>query len=101
MSKDTNTILCFIYKIYLQRLKSGISRTQSNNFDDSIFKSDKRLSKWADEDINHYLTELHNQELIHRNILGEFSLTDNGIMQMENRFHDDLNSVLDILSKVF
>lgn len=101
MAKDTDTILCFIYKTYLERIKSGISKTQSNEFDDNIFASDKNLSSWNAEDIENCLIELHRQKLITRNIIGEFSLTTDALLQMENRFQNNLEKVLDILIKIF
>ena len=58
MTKDADKLICCIYKNYLERRKSGISKSDSKYFEDNFYKSDKYLSSWSNDDIADTLEEL-------------------------------------------
>lgn len=90
MTKDADKMICCIYKCYLDRIKSGSSKTSARNFDSDYQQSDKFLSKWHVDDFATVRNELHRLSFLKVNIIGGFSLTDNGISYMENRFKNNL-----------
>ena len=100
MTKDADKLLCCIYKIYLERRKSGMSKSDSKEFQDDFYKSDNHLSSWSDDDISDTLEELKNNNHVSLFIDGSFTLENDAIIYMENRFKNGLTEVLEILSKV-
>lgn len=101
MTKDADKLLCCIYKIYLERRKSGMSKSDSKEFQDDFYKSDNHLSSWSDDDISDTLEELKKNNHVRLFIDGSFTLENNAIIYMENRFKNGLTEVLEILSKAF
>ncbi len=101
MTKDADKLICCIYKNYLERRKSGISKSDSKYFEDNFYKSDKYLSSWSNDDIADTLEELENNGYISMFITGSFTLRDQAVEHMENRFKNGLSEVLDIISKIF
>lgn len=100
LTKDADKIICCIYKEYLERRKSGISKSKAKEFSDSFYKNVQTLSKWSDEDISDTLQELHDKAYIKRNIFEEFVLLDSAVIYMENRFKNGLDGVMDFISKI-
>ncbi|MCM1232857.1 MAG: hypothetical protein NC489_22255 [Ruminococcus flavefaciens] len=99
ITKDAETIICFIYKLYLERRKSGESKSGSRRFSDDFYKSDRKLSKWHENDVYECLTELKRKGYIKMYINGDIELLDNTIVYMESRFKNGLSEVLEVLSK--
>lgn len=100
MTQDADKLLCCIYKSYLERRKSGMSKSDSKKFEDNFYKSDKHLSSWSNDDISDTLEELKKNNHVTLFIDGSFALENDAIIYMENRFKNGLNEVLEILSKV-
>lgn len=101
MTKDADKLLCCIYKIYLERRKSGMSKYDSKKFQDDFYKSDNHLSSWSDDDISDTLEELKKNNYVTLFIDGSFTLENDAIIYMENRFKNGLTEVLEIISKMF
>lgn len=101
VTKDSEKVICCIYKMYLERRKNGESRDNASLFDEDFYKSDKNLSKWNERDITSCLEELANSGYINAFINGEFELLASAIKEMENRFKNGLSEVIDIISKFF
>lgn len=100
LTKDADKLICCIYKEYLEKRKSGISKPEAKKFDGNFYKDIKALSNWSSQDISDTLEELKKKEYIARNILGEITLTDESIIYMENRFKDGLKEVMDFISSL-
>lgn len=98
LTKDADKVICCIYKEYLEKRKSGISKSEAKKFDGNFYREVKALSKWDSVDVSDTLQELHNKEYIKKNILGNFSLLDSAVVYMENRFKNGLNEVMDFIS---
>ncbi len=99
LTKDADRVICCIYKEYLERRKSGISKSEAKEFDGNFYKSIKVLSKWNSSDVSDTLRELHEKGLIKQNVLGDFDLLDTAIIYMENRFKKGLDEITDFISK--
>lgn len=99
ITKDSEKIICYIYKMYLERRKNGESKAESRRFEIDFYKSDKDLSKWYDSDISDCILELARNGYIKVYIGGDFDILDQTIVYMENRFKNGLSDVLDLISK--
>lgn len=99
LTKDADKVICCIYKEYLERRKSGMSKSESKEFDGNFYLNAKALSKWNSADISDILQELHDKQLIKKNVIGDFDLLDSAITYMENRFKKGLKEITDFISK--
>lgn len=86
-----------MYKIYLERRKSGILRANAKEFEDGFYKSDKHLMKWNDSDVSDCLSELQTCGYIRTDILDNAVIEDTTIVYMENRFKNEAKEVLELL----
>lgn len=98
LTRDSYRLLCLIYDLYQSKVKSGMSKTQSKEFESDFYKGEKRLSKWHKDDIQSALSELSNKNYLKTNILDEHTLTDKAIIKMENKFKDNASEIFEILS---
>lgn len=100
LTKDADKVICCVYKEYLERRKSGMSKSQAKEFDGNFYRNVKALSKWNSADVSDTLQELHNKQYIKKNIIGDFSLLDDAVVYMENRFKNGLSEVMDFISSL-
>lgn len=100
LTKDADKVICCVYKEYLERRKSGMSKSQAKEFDGNFYRNVKALSKWNSSDVSDTLQELHNKQYIKKNIIGDFSLLDDAVVYMENRFKNGLSEVMDFISSL-
>lgn len=105
LSKDANYLICLIYKYYLELHDNGISKSQAKKFDN--FETIHSLvSEWSLEDTYDTCLELSANELLIKEkqyideIYSRFSLSDKGIIYMENRFTNKLDKIVDYISKL-
>lgn len=99
LTKDADKLICCIYKEYLEKRRSGISKINAKKFDAYFYLNIKVLSKWDSSDISDTLRELKNVGFIKLFITGDFELTDTAIIYMENRFKNGLSELTDFISK--
>lgn len=99
LTKDADILICCIYKEYLQRRKENIPKSQALAFDFNFYMSDKKLSKWLENDVKFTLAELSRKGYIKLWLGCSFCLLDNAIIYMENRFKDGIIEVTDFISK--
>ena len=97
LTKDADKLICIIYKVYLQRIKSGNSKSSAVCFASYEFQKD--FPNLKEDDIVTELSELKKNNLIELWIDGSFILLANGIVYMENRFKNGLAEVTDFISK--
>ncbi len=100
LTKDADKLICCIYKEYLEKCKSGMSKSQAKEFDGNFYLNVKTLSKWNSADVSDTLQELHDKKLILKNVIGDFKLLDSAITYMENRFKNGLSEVMDFISSL-
>jgi len=97
ITKESEKLLCCMYKTYLERRKNGISRINAKEFEDGFYKNDKHLTKWNDSDVSDCLNELKTCGYIRTDILDNAVLEDTTIVYMENRFKNGTKEVLELL----
>lgn len=103
LTKDSMRLLCVMYKSYLEKRKSGMSKSSSNEFGSSHAIHETLLPDWQFDDVNETCFELARAGFIvidyGDNIVTQASITDSGISFMENRFKNGLAGVVDFLTK--
>lgn len=100
LTKDSDKLICNIYKVYLEKCKNGQSKANAKRFPCNFYKEIKFLSSWAAEDIDETLNELKRANFIKKYIDGGFQIQDNFIIYMENRFKNGFTEVTDFISKL-
>lgn len=104
LTKDAKKLLCEIYKAYLEKCKTDISKKDANMFSscDSIHK--EIVPKWKLADVEEACRELNNEDFIncswYDNTGFNISLTTKAISTLENRFKNDLKAILKFLSSL-
>ncbi len=98
LTNDADKLICYIYKIYLQRRKDGISKDKAAQFELSFYKSDAKLSEWLIDDIKSTLVELSHSGYIKLYLRCDFILLTDAIIFMEKRFQNGLKEVLSFIS---
>lgn len=103
LTKDSEKLICLLYKDYLEKHKSGLSKSSSNSFGSSHDIHERLCPDWIFEDVDDTCRELSRAGLLHclwaDNIAYHVTLSDSGIIYMENRFKNGLLGVVDFLSK--
>ena len=99
LTKDQDFLICQIYKMYLQSVKSGNSKVDSKRFSSDFYLKSDKLAKWNKQDLMMTLRELGVKNLVHIYVGGSFYITDEGIYYMENRFKNGLDEVTDFIAK--
>jgi len=102
LSKESHKLLCILYKEYLTRRKSNTPKVDAKFFTSAHEIHEKFLQDILFEDVNGACAELSRKELIHcswyDNTAYSITITDDGIIYMENRFKNGLKDVLDFLT---
>lgn len=103
LTKDSEKLICLMYKDYLEKRKTGLSKSDANYFDNSHVIHEKLLPNWIFKDVNDICRELSRAGMIRcewaDNIAIYISISDMGIAYMENRFKNGLNQVIDFVAK--
>lgn len=104
LTLDSKILICVMYKNYLEKRNSGATKYQANSFGSSHNIHERLLPGWSFEDVDATCRELSRAGLLSciwaNNIPYRISISDQGIIYMENRFKNGLSSVLNFLSKV-
>ncbi len=104
LTKDAEYLLCTLYKVYSEKLKSGISKAQARCFGSSEDIFTNYLSEWLFEDVNTTCYELKHAEMLSilnaDNIAYSVSLTDKAIIYMENRFKNNIEELLNFIANL-
>lgn len=105
LTNDAKYLISKIYETYIERRKLGQNKFQAVYFDSSMFIHKSFMPEWSFEDVDFTLQELESRDLISGYVIdeeyfGEVRLTTTAIAMLENRFSDNLESVLDFMSKV-
>ena len=99
-NKDGDKLLSIAYKSFLERRKQGFSKSDAAFFEDGYCSSNPYLSKWNEDDIDDTLNQLRKEGMVKCDIIGNFSITEEGLGYMESRFKDRLDSIIDYISKL-
>lgn len=104
LTKDSDALICAIYKEYLERRKVGIPKYDAKFFDGSSYVHEKLMPDWSFDDVDETCRELSRSDLLNclvaDDVVCAASISDFGIIYMENRFKDGLGSVLGYLERL-
>lgn len=102
LTKDAEKVLCAIYKDYLEKRKAGLSKSLANYWGTSHVIHETLLPEWLFENVDDTCRELSRSKMINcgwgDNIALYISISDIGIIYMENRFKNGLKDVVSFLS---
>ena len=103
LSREADLLLCHIYSAYLKKRSEGVPKSDARSFGGSKDLV-PLVSFMIFEDIDSTCRELAGAELLTisyaDNICNLICLSDAGIVYMENRFGNQLLSVLDNIHKL-
>lgn len=104
LTKDSEKLICIMYKNYLEKRKSGIDKKRAIFFISSHTIHEELIPEWSFSDVDDTCRELSRAGVITcrwaDNTAHYIVISDLGIAYMENRFKDGLISVIDFLSKL-
>lgn len=104
LTKDSDALLCAIYKDYLQKRKNGESKDTAKNLGSASDIQSKIVPKWILGDVEETLRTLSSSEMVscfYADDTVHFAeLSEKGIFYMENRFKNGISDVLDHLQKI-
>ncbi|MEG1752460.1 MAG: hypothetical protein RR234_00965, partial [Christensenella sp.] len=92
LTKNADKMICILFKKYLERRKNGISKADAICFDDGW--QNELFPKENSTDIDETAKELIETFKCRLNIIGDFFLSKDAIIYMENRFPDGLCELL-------
>ena len=85
LTKETQKLICLVYKEYSDRRKNGSDRNNAVFFRFNFADDIPQLSKYSSDDLDSCLTELSKKEYIKKYVDGGFRLEVKGIAMMEDR----------------
>ena len=104
ITKDSDYLICSLYKAYLQKRSNGMNKIQASSMVGSEEIQKELFPNWSIEDVDATCRELHRAELLHcffaDDIVYESVLSDKAIIYMENRFKNNVDTVMDYIAKI-
>ena len=104
LSKDNDFLMCILYKNYLEKVKSGMSKTDARWLGSSDEIQENLLPNSTKEDVATACWELDSIGLLQCSAGDDIAyttyLTDNGIIYMENRKLNKIKNLIDYISKL-
>lgn len=104
LTKESDYLICAIYKDYLEKRKNGMPKSKAKMYGGSKQIHQDILPKWLFEDVDETCLELSRAGLVKcfsaDNIVLRLIITDDGIIYMENRFKNNVKSVFDYMVKI-
>lgn len=105
ITKEAHHLFKLICKEYNARLKSGVTKTDANYFDDSENLKELLSLELSVDDISHICWELHRKGYLichpGDDLANDITITDEGIAEYENRAKDHIKSAANVLEKIF
>lgn len=102
LSRDAEKLFCNMYKQYLEKRSSGLSKTDANYFGDTHLIHETFCPLAPFDDVDELIWELSRNGYIigvlGDDILSEISITSSAIVYMENRFKNGAKDMLSFLS---
>lgn len=104
LTKNSDALLCKIYKIYLEDLNNGTPMSKAKMIGSSKVIFDKLAPNWNFEDVDEICRELDRANFLHcmyaDDVVYFAQLTDSAIIHMENRFKNGLKDILQHLNDI-
>lgn len=104
LTKDSDALICLLYKNYLEKRKNGCSRETSKQFNNIPDIKNNFVPNWLEDDVLDCCFELGKAHLITYisadNTAMYIQLTNAGIIYMEGRFENKINYILEYINKI-
>ncbi len=104
LTKDSDALISALYKEYLQKRKDGVVKGKAKILGGAEYIHQAIVPKWELGDVEETLWELSRAGLLAcipaDNTVWMATLTDSGIIHMENRFKNGLSEVLDHIEQI-
>ena len=104
LSKDADSLICLIYKYYLESHNNGIPKSKAKLLGSSHNIHDNIIPEWSFDDVDDTCRELDRAHLLSINYADDICYTiilnDEAIVYMENRFKNGLSDLLDYFQKI-
>lgn len=104
ITRDADAFICVLYQEYLKARKSGKPIEDSASFGDDAQIQKTLFPKWQLEDVTHLCWYLARKKLLEAypgdNQANDVSLSEDGIVYMENRFPEGISQLLSALGKL-
>ena len=104
LTKDQQYILSVLYKNYLECVKSGAIKLSCNDFKSAENIHSKYFQKLHFEDVENDLKKLKKSGFINGvfadNTIYHVTISDKTIVYFENAFKNNLQSIIDNISKI-
>ncbi len=104
LTKDSDVLICLLYKQYCQKRKNGLPKLDARTFCSSDVIQKTIAPKWTFDDVDETCRELSRAGLLNceyaNNVVIDSWLSDTGIIYMEKRFKNGLDEVLEYLTKI-
>lgn len=104
LTKSADAVISALYKSFLEKHKNGKTQSLARYFGGSEYLMNEFFPTWSIDDIDESLRELHAFGLVDcffcDDTVGELCLSSHGIAFMENRFSNNVNTVLEWLGKI-
>lgn len=101
LTKSTEKALKILYCEYRKIVKAGFSQSDAAEFNGQNIYNLPAFSDWFHADIEFAIEELKSAEFVSANVLGDITLTTNGIKYMQGKpkeFFEELSGLFDLLS---
>jgi hypothetical protein len=104
LTKDADTLICLLYKAYIEKRESGVSKANAKSFGGSDNIHQSIVPSWPFDDVDETCRELDRAGLLNcqyaDNIVYFANLPNESITYMEGRFGRKLGNVLDYIKKL-
>ena len=104
LTKDSDYLICSLYKSYLQKRSNGSSKIQASNTGSSEEMQKELFPNWTLDDVDATCRELDRAGLLHcfyaDDVVYTSTLSDQAIIYMEHRFERNINTVMDYIVKI-
>ena len=104
LTKDSELLLCILYGKYVSLTSAGVPKTRAKCFGSSIEIQRDLIPEWTFPNTDETCRELSRAGMISvfyaDNIAYSVSLSDKGIIYMENRFNKKVSEILDRIEQL-
>ncbi len=104
LTKDSEKLLCVLYKNYLEKRKSGAAKSEAKSFGSSHNIHESLCPNWLFEDVDDTCRELSRAGMLNclwaDSIAYHVNLSDFAISYMDNRFKNGLKDVINFLANL-
>lgn len=104
LTKDSDTLICLMYKDYCESRKSGVNKYTAKHFGSCEDIHVTLTPNWSLDDTLETANELRRAGFIDcrygDGTITDSWMTDDGIIYMESRFENNVNSVIEYISKI-